>query len=360
MEHIGTRKHGTTWEYYFECPKQNGKRIRIFKSGYLTQSQALEAGKVKYYEYQKAGKLFKPSKIALIEFLNIWMENDCKKNLAADTIKSYTNIINKIIKPKFRKFKIKSITPSIIQDFFDNCLKDKYPKTTATKTRLLLNRAFNYAITSNLIISNPLNGVKIDYIKPAKHTTRIKKVHTELPQWLIEKIFERFPEGSSTYLPMMFAYKLGTRPGESFAIIWEDIDFCNKTIIIKRQIIWDEQTKTWTFRRPKTKYKRCLKLDDELIEILTRARNKQILSEEYYDKHYTYQFVNDKDQLNSDGVGRKINLVCVRENGTFINPRTMHNTATIIHKTFNYPNFDMYSLCYTHDKIEERKFNLNK
>ena len=152
---------------------------------------------------------------------------------------------------------------------------------------------------------------------------------------------------------MLFAYKLGTRPGESFAIIWEDIDLCNKTIIIKRQIVWDERTKNWVFKHPKSKFNRCLKLDDELVEVLKRAKNKQALSEEYYDKHYTYQYVDDKNRLNCNSIGRKINLVCVRENGTFINPRTMHNTAMIIHKKFDYPNFDMYSLCYTHDKIEE-------
>lgn len=351
--------HGNTLEYYFECPRSDGKRKRIFKSGFSTKAQAVEAGKLKYEEYQNSGKLFKPSKMSFIKFLYIWLDNDCQKNLAPATLKSYTNIINKIIKPKFRKFKIKTLTPAIIQDFFDNYLKDKYPKTKIVNTRLLLKRAFNYAITLNLIISNPINNIKIDFIKSVKHTTRIKKVHTELPQWLIEKIFERFPEGSSTYLPMLFSYKLGTRPGESFAIIWEDIDLFNKTIIIERQIVWNEQSKNWVFKHPKSNFNRCLKLDDELVEVLKRAKNKQTLSEEYYDKHYTYQYIDDKNQLNCNSIGRKINLVCVRENGTFINPRTMHNTAMIIHKKFNYPNFDMYLLCYTHDKIEEREFNPN-
>lgn len=337
MNHIGTRMHGNTWEYYFECPRQKGKRVRVFKSGYLTQSQALEAGKVKFIEYQKAGKLFKPSKIAFIEFLNLWMENDCRKNLAPATLKSYTNIINKIIKPKFRKFKIKTFTPAIVQDFFDNYLKDKYSKTKIVSTRLLLKRAFNYALTLNLIISNPINNIKIDYIKPVKHTTRIKKIHTELPQWLLKKIFERFPEGSSTFLPMMFAYKLGARPSECFAIIWEDIDFNKKTIEIKRQIVCDNQTQTWIFKATKTKKSRFLLLDDELIDILKRERKKQLLSKDYYAEYYAEQYVNEKGQLNTDGFGLKIDLVCVRENGTFINPKTMQNTSAIIHKKFNYP-----------------------
>lgn len=152
---------------------------------------------------------------------------------------------------------------------------------------------------------------------------------------------------------MMFAYKLGASPSECFAILWKDIDFNKQTIEIRRQIVWNNQTQTWIFKPPKAKKNRTLPLDVELINILKRARKKQLLSKEYYAEYYTNQYVNEKGQLNTDGLGLKIDLVCVRENGTFINPRTMQNTAMIIHKKFNYPNFDMYSLCYTHDKIEE-------
>lgn len=51
MEHIGTRLHGKTWEYYFEGPRVNGIRKKIFKSGFLTKEQAIEAGLQKLNEY---------------------------------------------------------------------------------------------------------------------------------------------------------------------------------------------------------------------------------------------------------------------------------------------------------------------
>ena len=43
-------------------------------------------------------------------------------------------------------------------------------------------------------------------------------------EW-IDKIFKRFPKGTSTYIPMCFSYRCGTRPGERFAFEWEHIDF---------------------------------------------------------------------------------------------------------------------------------------
>lgn len=46
--------------------------------------------------------------------------------------------------------------------------------------------------------------------------------------------------------------------------------------------------------------------------------------------------------------GTPLHLVCVRENGMYIHPRTMHHTSTIIHHKMNYPDFDFHSLRHTH------------
>lgn len=48
--------------------------------------------------------------------------------------------------------------------------------------------------------------------------------HVYIPKEKIAEIFERFPEGSSTHIPLMFGYKCGLRLGEAFAVTWEDID----------------------------------------------------------------------------------------------------------------------------------------
>ena len=54
-------------------------------------------------------------------------------------------------------------------------------------------------------------------------------------------IFQRFPEGSSSYLPLLIGYKCGPRIAEAFALEWEDIDFERKQLSIRRQIQWQDK-----------------------------------------------------------------------------------------------------------------------
>lgn len=60
---------------------------------------------------------------------------------------------------------------------------------------------------------------------------------------IIDEIFERFPKGSSTYFPLMFAYHCGMRLGEAFAITWDNVNFTDRTITINKQLQWDQEKK---------------------------------------------------------------------------------------------------------------------
>ena len=39
MAKVGARKHGKTWEYYFELAKIQGNRSRAYKSGFRTKKK---------------------------------------------------------------------------------------------------------------------------------------------------------------------------------------------------------------------------------------------------------------------------------------------------------------------------------
>lgn len=69
--------------------------------------------------------------------------------------------------------------------------------------------------------------------------TTISKKHVYIPQEAMQKIFERFPEGSSAYIPIMIGYHTGLRLGEIYGLVWEDIDFKNKTLSVNRQVQWE-------------------------------------------------------------------------------------------------------------------------
>lgn len=109
MKHIGVRIHGKTWKYYFEGQRTDGKRTRIFKSGFESQEQALEAGLRTYEEYQKNGLIFIPSDILFMQFLRTWLADKAK-----NTLKTYTRLIHRNMYPVFRKYKLKSVNSIVL------------------------------------------------------------------------------------------------------------------------------------------------------------------------------------------------------------------------------------------------------
>lgn len=77
--------------------------------------------------------------------------------------------------------------------------------------------------------------------------------------------------------------------------------------------------------------------------------NYDVSSALSFDGHVP-EFPISVNRICTDGEGFPIHLVCVRENGTFITPRTMQNTARSIKKEIS-PDFDYHSLRHTHASI---------
>ena len=59
--------------------------------------------------------------------------------------------------------------------------------------------------------------------------------HSYLTEEKMGAIFKRFPYGSSSYIPLLIGYRCGLRIGETFGLLWDDIDFEAKTLIVARE-----------------------------------------------------------------------------------------------------------------------------
>lgn len=214
---------------------------------------------------------------------------------------------------------------------------------------------------------------------------RIPKIPTRsAPHYFIkpeimQKIFTRFPERNSSFIPLKIAYECGLRLGETFALCWEDIDLDNKAIYINRQIqrMADyERSKNdkincngsseagkgyWYFSAPKYNSYRVIEIGDELTEILKNEKDRQDRAKAYYSQRYQNYFVpfelsyNGKipffqisvNRLEKGTLENQIHLICIRVDGSYITPRTMQHTTMIIKKEI-FKNFDFHSLRHTH------------
>lgn len=343
MADINTRKRGEKWEYYFEIARSDGKRKRISKGGFPTKTAAVKAGSEAYNEYNNVGQKFAPSEISVVDYLNYWLNTYCATNLKESTQTGYKKRINNHIIPVIGHYKLKDITPAILQKLINDMYKNNYSRNTLVSIKGILTNSFDYAVQPlGYIKSSPMLYVKIPKTENTKART---EPHVYINKEYINMIFERFPEGTSPHIPLMLGYKCGMRIGEAFAVTWDDVDFNNSTITISKQLQWDENKKMWYFTPPKYNSYRTIDIDDSLKELLTKTKLLQEKAQNYYDDRYTLLFSDEYGYLNEKS-GSLVEFVNVRENGGFIQPRVMQHTSSVIHKFF--PEFDFHSLRHTH------------
>lgn len=345
MADINTRKRGKKWEYYFEIAKMDGKRKRISKGGFKTKTEAVREGVKAMHEYQTAGTVHNPCDISMHDYLNYWLEMYCIPNLKPTTIASYKKYIRLHISPQIGKYRLESISSEQLQALINGLVSKGYSKNTVLSIKGILSSSLNYAVQPlHYIRQSPMTYVKIPKGSRSNYKSS-QYVRDVIEEDIINKIFERFPKGSSTYLPMLFAYHCGMRLGESYAVTWDNVDFENKTVTINKQLQWNMEKKFWYLTPPKYNSSRTIDIDQFLIDLLKELKSEQVRMKEYYADEYRPVYYDDESGIN-DHSGSIIEFINIYENGSFIQPRTMQHTSTVIHQF--YPAFNFHSLRHTH------------
>lgn len=374
-----TLKSGkVVYEYAFEIASVDGKRKRKTKSGFKTKKEAREAGKLAQQAYEQVGQAVEPSDMSFSDFLDQWIEMECKLSCKEVTVNGYKKKIRLYIKPTLGEYRLKSITKNILQEFITKMYNDGFSTNTISSIKGILSKSFTFAVDRHYLMTSPATRlITPTNLQPNKPTRQ--KQHIYLTKEQIDSIFARFPEGTTAYIPLMIAYHTGLRLGEIYGLVWEDIDFKNKTLAVNRQVQWyqgertqEEKKRTngtsesngyWYFSEPKYKSYRIIDLDDVILEILQTELAKQQKAKAYYDEYYTHYFTTNMldfggtkptykvqpiNQIMNQKTTNEVHFICRRENGTYVNPRTTQHISSIVHKQLNIPDYDTYSFRHTH------------
>jgi len=349
MAGVTAEKRGTTWRYRFDVAKQDGKRSRVSEGGFATKKEALAEGTKALARYNRAGSVFVPSEISFNDYIDLWMKEYCEHNLKPETIVNYKKRIRSHIKPKLGKFKLKSITPLILQELLNEKFNAGYSRNTLTTIKTILSGSLRYAVLPLCYIErSPMDSVRLPSPRAKSDVPTRTAPHSYITPEQMKVILERFPEKSSPHIPLQFGYRCGMRIGEAFAVCWDDVNFETAKLSITRQIQWDASEQLWYFTNPKYDSSRVIDIDDELLGLLARERERQMRARAYYGDGYTCLYVDERGYVNSEGRGTEINMIAVREDGSLIAPRVMQHTSAIIHKQLGIPEFDFHSLRHTH------------
>lgn len=350
------RKRGNKWYYSFEASSVDGKRKRIERVGGRTKKEAEAALRKALQEYENAGLHFEPSEISVADYMDYWFKNYVMVNCKYNTQSAYEIIIRNHIKPALGVYKLKSLTPAVLQEFINGKYLSGISKNHLTNIMTVLSGSLKYAVhPSKFIRENPMQYVKYPKYEHSKTEINHKVITTEE----FNHIIERFPMGTTFHIPIMIGYYTGCRIGEVTGLTWDDIDLEKGTIDVNK--ILYKRNKNWYFGSTKTKSSvRTIKIGKTLIDALKQHKKWQMENRLKYGKHFTQQYeVEEMDgneklrrvyslELSIDaGTAKPIYMVCTKENGEIATPDTFKYASRVINYSLGIP-FNFHSLRHTH------------
>ena len=160
---------------------------------------------------------------AVTQWYTVYKEPHIK---SAGTRRNYQSIINKHIIPAFQGRMMRAIKKADIQVFVDS-FKGK-SDTQITMITAIMKKVFEYAHSEGFISSNPALGLNRPEAVPAKKKDSLTPKQCET----VLRVASTHNDG----LILLGLYYLGVRRGELLGLMWEDFDWENHMVHIRRDI----------------------------------------------------------------------------------------------------------------------------
>lgn len=365
---VNVKKRGSTYTYYFELPSVEGKRKQESKGGFKTAEEALAAGEFqrdKTYGLRTIESATKESLVSFEDFVtNEWLPK--RKNLKESTKANYSKLFRNYVFPRIGSRPLWGITSDILYDILDEMYyEDNRSYETVSHVHSLLLNVMRYAKEHDYNKS----FFESEFALPKKDSEieAGRKKRDVVPKASLDRIFQRFPEGTSSFPIFAICLFTGMRVGEAAGLAIEDCDFDNRIIHVSRQI---PDINYGIVCDPKNDSKRDVPMCETLKNILERAISERKKNEELFKDNYLHTYLarvpNTKKYRNTDNSktisyeegAEEIHFICVNERGNVTTPSVTKHACRIIHgwscnhknKKRGTPihlNFDNHSLRHT-------------
>lgn len=315
--------------------------------------------------------------VTLDKWFDRWMEIYKEKSVRPNTKREYTHIYRKNISPYIGGRRINSLVKSDIQRLVDRASDDGYGYERQNKIRVVMLDMMQRAVEDNLVINNPVSGIKLR----AEKEVKAKSLTVEE-----QALF--FDYCRNTFYDNLFnvAVNTGLRPGELFALQISDIDLENGFIDVNKTLVYqkylDDKGKTFHVEPPKTKQSyRKVPINSVCRMYLERQLNlKSVVSCKRPKQQNEYLFVTKfNTPLNSviysdaiKAVIRQINIVRPLDNQfeKFSGHTFRHTFATrcfengvdakVVQSYLGHASLKMTMDLYTHVTEEKSMFDIEK
>lgn len=357
---ISQRKDGL---YTARFTDRNGKR----KQQYFKKLQECRNWLADAQFQDEHGNISASDDMTVNAWFDYWINDIKGRTVRWTTLRSYKDRYEKNIKESIGNMIIGTVKPMHCQNILNKMDTDGYTGSSMARTKATMSSMFSDALENGLIISNPVaRGVKCPK-KPEK-STRVLTLD-EQNNFLDEA------KHSVNYFHFLFILQTGVRSSELRGLRWEDIDFSNRSIHIRRNVTHDSSSGKFIVGELKTNSgMRDIPMTQTVYDILMKIKNQQtqhqrkVLSFEFAD----HIFLNrNGNLLSNSNYDKYLEKLCVKAGIERISMHTLRHTFATrciesgmkpktLQKILGHANISMTMDLYVHVTEDEKQKEMQK
>jgi integrase len=199
-----------------------GKRKRKYFYG-KTRKEVKEKLTAALHEKQQGMLVIAPNQ-TVEEFLTYWLSVH-KLNIRSRSYERYEGFVRLHVVPVIGRIQLQKLTAQHIQLLYTRKLEEKQSPTTVNTLHMMLHRALKDAVRWGLVARNVC-----DLISPPRRAHyEIKPLTLQQAQQLLAAL-----HGHNMEALFVLALTTGMRRGEILALKWQDINFAQSTLQVRR------------------------------------------------------------------------------------------------------------------------------
>ncbi len=324
-------KRGDSYRIYVSNGRDaNGKQIRETatftpdpKKTEKQNQKALQEFALDFERKVKSGRLLSGDKMTYSEFIQKWLKDYALNQMQETSIERCESSLDNQILPALGHLKMTAITPLHIQDFYTqlmekgyerNGVRYEYKANTIKRIHQIISSSLNTAVQWQIIESNPCARVRPPKVNKSDDVKHFTPEQTERFLLFLDEPYtvtyrgrqKKDGSASAEYseirtVPLQhkvlfyLAVYGGFRRGELIALTWDDIDFENNTVRIKKSAARTKKGVITKIPKSYASY-RTVTISDEVIPLLHELKEEQdrfILEAGTYWQGKNYLFTQD-------------------------------------------------------------------
>lgn len=231
------RKRGKVWQAEISLKNSDGKFIKKRKSGFRTKTEAMQYAQ-QQEKLVKQG-YFQNKNYLIADYFKEWMNLYKKPIVSRRTYTKYETSYNSI-KEYFNDKWLTEMTKKKYQSIINEYAKT-HARPTVSKFNNHIRQAIKNAVEEKIILFDFTQNIVIS------GTQNIKKPEDKFlsyddTQKVISYFKERLDPKIPSYYMIILAFTTGLRYSELLGLTWEDIDFQNNILHVRRSYDYHNHT----------------------------------------------------------------------------------------------------------------------